>query len=90
MKTKFTPGDWQMTEACGVKACNTGRPIAHETIYSHPPGYSPTSEDEANAKLIAAAPDLAAACMAALTRQDWPVGTNKIKVQLTQALLKAL
>lgn len=43
----------------------------------------------ANAKLMAAAPDLLAACRAVLTRQDWPVGTCKIKQQLIAAVEKA-
>lgn len=42
-----------------------------------------------NARLISAAPDLLEACRAALTRQDWPVGTMKIKAQIQAALEKA-
>lgn len=43
----------------------------------------------ANATLMAAAPELLAACQAVLSRQDWPVGTMKIKAQLTEAVNKA-
>lgn len=45
--------------------------------------------DKPTARLIAAAPELLAACQAALTRQDWPVGTNKIRKQLELAINKA-
>ena len=58
MKTKYTPGPWSVH--CGdLVVSHSGRAIAdcEATPYGDRPA-PPNSEDAANARLIAAAPDL--------------------------------
>ena len=61
LKGKFTPGPWRNERGSGAYGRNVtadnGRRIVCETI---------CSDHDANARLIAAAPDLLAACEAAL------------------------
>lgn len=66
METKFTKGEWKTTIAelkdfflCAVGSIETKRVICHTNI-----DYKMTSEEcKANAKLIAAAPDLLDSCI---------------------------
>lgn len=49
----------------------------------------PLSPDPADMKLIAAAPDLLAACKAAIEKCPFPVGASLVKEQLQNAVSKA-
>jgi hypothetical protein len=58
MTTKHTPGPWAVSDVGEVVVCATGRTLCD--VYSSPT----TGEEQADvdARLIAAAPDLLAAC----------------------------
>lgn len=60
MTTKHTPGPWTVADVCEVVVCATGRTLCD--VYSSPA----TGDEQADndARLIAAAPDLLAACEA--------------------------
>ena len=65
---KPTPGPWTAIDTGRRNSCKVEhRANKIATIWSHPLG-----NREANARLIAAAPDLLAACEAALKRSDSP------------------
>ncbi len=55
MTTKHTPGPWVANGRHVVTANST---IAHQIIIASASAFDPRSEHEANARLIAAAPDL--------------------------------
>lgn len=62
MDTKFTPGPWEFTELKGTDSRGMGYIAAngHDIIHAGVMDL-PTAENRANARLIAAAPDLLAA-----------------------------
>ncbi len=72
-KATHTPGPWRKGEMCGgtisIEADNPGATVGRIHVYYN----GNSSPSEANANLIAAAPDLLAACKAMLldrTRDD--------------------
>ena len=88
-KSTFTPGPWKsncflVTDTSGVGMYG-GREICHTGG-----GRGTSDESEANARLIAAAPELLAACEAALLKLSSPL--DKISVaadMLRTAIAKA-
>ena len=87
MTTKHTPGPWAVADVGEVVVCATGRTLCD--VYS-----SPTTGDEqadADAHLIAAAPDLLAALEAALACLNF-FGSDQIepfRVRCRAAIAKA-
>lgn len=78
-----TAGPWELAGWNGI--CNSqGEAIA---TVPHVRGHSSITQDEAkaNARLIAAAPDLLEACKAALTEGDDYVAMEKIKAAIRKA-----
>lgn len=55
MKTKHTPGQWKAT---GLEIRHANRSIILANVYEHLPANQSREEAEANAELIAAAPEL--------------------------------
>lgn len=91
MKTQFTPGPWiPLLNAFAVCTDNAAPRQANICLLDKKSQNVDEDSMRANARLIAAAPELLAACQAVLTRQDWPVGTCKIKTQVQSAIAKAL
>lgn len=93
---KFTPGPWSV----GVyDATEKFRSIEQHSCVCDPEtmaliavtGPADDRQSQIDADLIAAAPDLLAACEAVLynARFSFPVGTNKVKEQLVAAINKA-
>ena len=68
--TTFTPGPWQ-PDLDKLLVMATGR---DEWVADCLAVHRPCAENEANARLIATAPDLLAACRAALAKLDDVVG----------------
>ena len=84
MKTKFTPGPWRFSD--GTIRDEPGRGIAEMWIYI---GIGP-SQREANAALIAAAPDLYAFAQEFLRVWAGPGRTDSpLEAQARAALAKA-
>jgi hypothetical protein len=77
LSSKHTPGPWEIRSGNGLSFLiwPQGRPTAIAVV----PGKAGTSA-EANARLLAAAPDLLAACKVALARHKQALG---IRVKLT-------
>ncbi len=94
MKNQFTPGPWVV----GVNK-NTGRPAtevwAHSEALCVASGFGDGPESEANAQLIASAPELLAACEHALDTfggvrpSEWAVASRAEFDLLTTAIAKA-
>lgn len=55
MQTKHTPGQWKAT---GLEIRHENRSLILANVYPHLPANQSREEAEANAKLIAAAPDI--------------------------------
>ena len=85
MSTRHTPGPWAVADVGEVVVCATGRTLCD--VYS-----SPTTGDEqadADARLIAAAPELLAACEA-VAATTWSRNTATIiGEQVRAAIAKA-
>jgi hypothetical protein len=82
MKTTHTPGPWTVS---GSHIVSSRTAVQLAQVYS-PQGYDPKCErEQANARLIAAAPELLAACHAAFERLN---GTD-VSQQLAAAIAKA-
>lgn len=85
MTTKHTPGPWAVSDVGEVVVCATGRTLCD--VYS-----SPADDDaqaDADARLIAAAPDLLAACEA-VAATTWSRNTATIiGEQVRAAIAKA-
>jgi hypothetical protein len=66
-----TPGPWKLTEETTIgRPCITGRIGLIAMLAVHDVGDAEWDADTANARLIAAAPDLLAACEAVLSNLD--------------------
>lgn len=63
MEKKYTPGPWNVQNDFTIWGAEIGKRIAYVDI-THKRGYE-TEEGKNNAKLIASAPELLEACMAA-------------------------
>lgn len=63
MKSTHTPGPWQVNRKykMSVETCADGQGINLIAECSDPDGFRTSGEDQANARLIAAAPELLAA-----------------------------
>lgn len=81
---EHTPGPWDLV-VHGKNDSRVGRKTLLAIVYSENFGDRPTQE--ANARLIAAAPDLLLGCKAALRYRDGLVGTAI--VQIEAAIAKA-
>jgi hypothetical protein len=92
-----TPGPWECCvasdigpfvarTALSVKSVNRRRAAGRALVCLVAPGDRTTEEDEANAQLIAAAPDLLAACELALAYDRKPMTAAK---ELRDAIAKA-
>lgn len=90
MKTKHTPGEWEASfESNGDFTINTiGKCIALNNIDEVPSGNMTEEESYANAKLIAAAPELFDAAQLAIRqlREHY----NDDECEAIQVLLKAI
>ena len=95
MKTKHTPGPWTIAESMyGV-----GNLLVAGVVKDHQPiancGYDDTGESQANARLIASAPELLEALTFALDMLDHlpdrigGIGTKYVKERMTTAITKA-
>lgn len=69
-----TPGPWKWDESYGAIVAGEGPNMLVTPIWKSSPAWG-YSENIANARLIAAAPDLLAACKALLSRVDANGGT---------------
>lgn len=71
---KSTPGPWKADDNYGCRAIRGGKSGTHKQAQYYEVactvGLNNEAEDEANARLIAAAPDLLVACKAALVRLE--------------------
>ena len=84
METKHTKGKWHLNKYSHIVDDNEkGVPITSATI-----PMTETEESIANAKLIAAAPDLLDACQSALEYMD-DDGYEPIRTDLLKAIKKA-
>ncbi len=82
---KFTPGPLFLSGQ--VKECRIGNFTAIAGEFGPPTAYVATEDD---ARLYAAAPDLLAACEAALrTLQDWDRDDGECGAELRHAIAKA-
>ena len=96
MENKFTPGPWSWNDAAGVGVMD-GRRMKQRVAGVFVDGeiMLPFEEMKANAHLIASAPDLLAACEAALeeitlfTDGERDDGQEKLLNQLRRAIDKA-
>jgi len=72
MKTQHTPGPWKINKkySFSVETLSDGQGINIIAECSDPDGIRSAGEDSANAKLIAAAPDLLAALEAMIAKID--------------------
>ena len=84
--TKHTPGPWKVFFTYNVQA-KAERSVANcNTLSSNGPDWEQIKdENQANAYLIAAAPELLEACEAALPFIDQPVIVAKIKAAIAKA-----
>lgn len=87
MKTKHTPGPWYLSLMTGFVYNNENLEKLICTTESGPDCYKFTDEQLANARLIAAAPELLDACLAA----DWNSLDipESVRDKLTAAIAKA-
>ena len=96
MRTQHTPGPWHVT---GDYVRNENDGLVGEALNLWANVKTPTDERKANARLIAAAPDLLAACRCALadmegsySREDWDDDENPVALtirELIAAIAKA-
>lgn len=86
MKTKHTHGEWTNT---GLEIRHKSRGIILATIYSHLASNQPQDEANANAKLIAAAPDLLEAIQEILGHTHDGNFLKSIRDQAKKAIKKA-
>ena len=90
-KAKHTPGPWKYHLGRGTNPrfhihASGGYQIASTTeLERHPQAYDENELREANARLIAAAPDLLAACKT--MRDDWENGNLSHAIQLIGAAI---
>lgn len=90
MKTKHTPGPWHRTGAI-KEAINTNDKHIAMVNFSHHGSISDVfgEEHEANAKLIAAAPELLEACqLVALCKRGGHLPAKTV-IKLMEAIIKA-
>jgi hypothetical protein len=91
---KGTPGPWMAN--CFLVTASNGREVTHTGLlgrrHSSSTGVSGGEEDEANARLIAAAPDLLAACEAVLFLQriDQTIGGKHVEYSLHPEAVRML
>lgn len=87
MKTKFTPGPWRTGGAGKVIIyAGDGFAVANATIYH---GRQEPGESQANARLIAAAPDLLASMLNIRAMADTS-GDHAILEEANEAIAKAI
>lgn len=82
--SEHTPGPW--CQSSSVLVCTeVGRVVANCLPVAAPDLDLPYREADANARLIAAAPDLLAACEVALTTPGMVRGRDAMRVAVAQA-----
>jgi hypothetical protein len=84
METKHTPGPWSLKRENGrfaiIPDCRSPIALAYTAFNG-----LPQEKDEANARLIAAAPDLLAALEAVLAANPLPAGMTERRGVMAQA-----
>jgi hypothetical protein len=88
-KVKHTPGPWEarFEDGVWVQPPNPSDPIICDLLPRDADSY--TLEDEANAYLIAAAPDLMAACELAYSGFGFPID-DESHIKISNALAAAI
>ena len=91
---KHTPGEWRIGKMGGTVVADSKTSDTPNTGHDDVEYYGghlicESIETQANARLIAAAPDLLEACKMALKRKPFPVGAMRAKEMLEDAVEKA-
>ena len=87
MKTQHTPGPWKINKkySFSVETLSDGQGINIIAECSDPDGIRSAGEDSANAKLIAAAPDLLAALEAIIKMIGPYAGQGRMDTEISAA-----
>lgn len=86
-QTTHTPGPWGCTETEGSWTISADADPVYIATVAMPGRMSKVDQAEANARLIAAAPELLEACQLALDSLNSLVATNTLSKQLLRAAI---